>query len=46
MCFRRGIYAEYQPEVLDIAYLYKWAVGAVFLGLALLSVSAATLRND
>lgn len=46
MCFRRGIYPEYNPEMLDMGYVYEWVSCLIFIGLALLSVSAATLRND
>ncbi|KQV34797.1 MULTISPECIES: ABC transporter permease [unclassified Rhizobium] len=46
MCFRQGIYPEYRPEILDMGYLYEWVFGTIFVGLVLLSVSAAKLRND
>ncbi|WP_075288944.1 ABC transporter permease [Pararhizobium arenae] len=46
MAFRTGFYAEYNPDFLDMAYLFEWAFGTLFLGLALLSVSSAALRND
>ena len=46
MCFRQGIYPEYQTDVLDMNYLYEWAFGTIFIGLVLLSVSAAVLSYD
>lgn len=46
MAFRSGFYSEYRPDFLDMGYLYEWAFGTIFIGLALLSVSSAILRND
>jgi len=46
MWFRSGFYPEYRPAALDTGYVVECAFVLIFIGLALLSVSSAILRND
>lgn len=43
--FREGYYRGYESHLLDVSYLYSWAVGCVLCGLLVEKIARRPLRN-
>ncbi|ANV25539.1 ABC transporter permease [Agrobacterium pusense] len=45
MLFRKGFYPEYRAEMMNMTYLYSFALTILFMGLLLFTRSASVLRS-
>ncbi|MGV1948267.1 MULTISPECIES: ABC transporter permease [unclassified Agrobacterium] len=45
MLFRKGFYPEYRAEMMNMTYLYSFALSILFMGLLLFTRSASVLRS-
>lgn len=45
MLFRKGFYREYRAEMMNMTYLYSFALTILFMGLLLFTRSASVLRS-
>lgn len=45
MLFRKGFYPEYRADMMNMAYLYSFALTILFMGLLLFTRSASVLRS-